>query len=299
MSSTRSGRSRRGRRTARALWLFPVPALALYLFFFAYPTIQAVQYALTDWDGYSATYHSVGLHNFTQLATADDTFRNAAENNLKLTVTVVLAQTLLALLLALYLVRTTRASTLLRAVFFLPTVLSSVSVAFVWRFVYDPDGGLLNSALRAVGLGDWQSIYLGNPNSAVFWLALTQVWFHAGQMMVVFIAGLQAIPRELYEAAELDGAGPWTRFRYVTWPLVAPATGIVVAYTTVQSFKAFDLVLGLGGNPPSPALDILSTRVYTTFSNNQFGYAAAQSLVFMALIALLTWVQRRAIRRVT
>ncbi|WP_246562104.1 carbohydrate ABC transporter permease [Streptomyces roseirectus] len=296
MSSTRSARSR---RASRALWLFPVPALALYLFFFAYPTVQAVQYALTDWDGYSAAYRSVGLDNFRQLATGDDVFRNAAENNLKLMVVVVLAQTALALLLALYLVRTTRASTVLRALFFLPTVLSSVAVAFVWRFVYDPDGGLLNSGLRAVGLGNLQSVYLGNPDTAVYWLALTQVWFHAGQMMVVFIAGLQAIPRELYEAAELDGAGRLARFRYVTWPLVAPATGIVVAYTTVQSFKAFDLVLGLGGNPPGPALDLLSTRVYTTFSNNQFGYAAAQSLLFMALIALLTWVQRRAIRRAT
>ncbi|MFH8799004.1 carbohydrate ABC transporter permease [Streptomyces sp. NPDC017936] len=292
MSSTRSGRRRR--RTARALWLFPVPALALYLFFFAYPVVQGVQYALTDWDGYSAGYHDVGLRNFTELATGDDMFRNAAENNLELTLTVVVAQTALALLLALWLVRTTRASTLLRAVFFLPTVLSSVSVAFVWRFVYDPDGGLLNSALRAVGLDSFQSVYLGNPDTAVFWLALTQVWFHAGQMMVVFIAGLQAIPKELYEAAELDGAGRLARFRYVTWPLVAPATAIVVAYTTVQSFKAFDLVLGLSGNPPGPALDILSTRIYTTFSNNQFGYAAAQSVVFMALIALLTWVQRRA-----
>jgi raffinose/stachyose/melibiose transport system permease protein len=294
VSSTRRSRNR---RAPRALWLFPVPALALYLFFFAYPTIQAVQYALTDWDGYSATYHGVGLRNFSELATGDDVFRNAAENNLKLTVTVVLAQTALALLLALYLVRTTKASTLLRALFFLPTVLSSVAVAFVWRFVYDPDGGLLNSALRAVGLDSWQSVYLGNPDAAVFWLALTQVWFHAGQMMVVYIAGLQAIPKELYEAAELDGAGRTARFRHITWPLVAPATGIVVAYTTVQSFKAFDLVLGLGGNPPGPALDLLSTRVYTTFSNNQFGYAAAQSLVFMALIALLTWVQRRALRR--
>nr|WP_202471611.1 sugar ABC transporter permease [Streptomyces sp. SID4921] len=279
------------------MWWFPVPALALYLFFFAYPTVQAVQYALTDWDGYSAEYDSVGLGNFGEIATSDDVFANAAGNNLKLTVTVVLAQTALALLLALYLVRTTRSSTLLRALFFLPTVLSSVSVAFVWRFVYDPDGGLFNSALRGVGLVSFQSVYLGDPDKAVLWLALTQVWFHAGQMMVVFIAGLQAIPRELYESAELDGAGRWARFRHITWPLVAPATGIVLAYTTIQSFKAFDLVLGLGGNPPGPALDIVSTRVYTTFSNNEFGYAAAQSLVFMVMIALLTWVQRRALRR--
>ncbi|MER6237478.1 carbohydrate ABC transporter permease [Streptomyces clavifer] len=294
MSSTRSARSR---RAWRALWWFPVPALALYLFFFAYPSVQAVQYALTDWDGYSAEYRSVGLDNFSEIATADDVFANAVGNNLKLTVTVVLAQTALALLLALYLVRTTKGSTLLRALFFLPTVLSSVSVAFVWRFVYDPDGGLFNSALRAVGLDSLQSVYLGDPDNAVFWLALTQVWFHAGQMMVVYIAGLQAIPAELYEAAHLDGAGRWARFRHITWPLVAPATGIVLAYTTIQSFKAFDLVLGLGGNPPGPALDILSTRVYTTFSNNEFGYAAAQSLVFMVMIALLTWVQRRALRR--
>ncbi|MFE4213650.1 carbohydrate ABC transporter permease [Streptomyces sp. NPDC056844] len=294
MSSTRSARSR---RAWRALWWFPVPALALYLFFFAYPTVQAVQYALTDWDGYSADYNSVGLDNFGEIATSDDVFANAAGNNLKLTVTVVLAQTALALLLALYLVRTTRSSTLLRALFFLPTVLSSVSVAFVWRFVYDPDGGLFNSALRGVGLDSFQSVYLGDPDKAILWLALTQVWFHAGQMMVVFIAGLQSIPRELYESAELDGAGRWARFRHITWPLVAPATGIVLAYTTIQSFKAFDLVLGLGGNPPGPALDILSTRVYTTFSNNEFGYAAAQSLVFMVMIALLTWVQRRALRR--
>uniref|UniRef100_A0AAU1LZF4 Sugar ABC transporter permease n=1 Tax=Streptomyces sp. NBC_00148 TaxID=2903626 RepID=A0AAU1LZF4_9ACTN len=294
MSSTRSARSR---RAWRALWWFPVPALALYLFFFAYPTVQAVQYALTDWDGYSADYNSVGLDNFGEIATSDDVFANAAGNNLKLTITVVLAQTALALLLALYLVRTTRSSTLLRALFFLPTVLSSVSVAFVWRFVYDPDGGLFNSALRGVGLDSFQSVYLGDPDQAVLWLALTQVWFHAGQMMVVFIAGLQAIPGELYESAELDGAGRRARFRHITWPLVAPATGIVLAYTTIQSFKAFDLVLGLGGNPPGPALDILSTRVYTTFSNNEFGYAAAQSLVFMVMIALLTWVQRRALRR--
>jgi raffinose/stachyose/melibiose transport system permease protein len=294
VSSTRSARSR---RTARALWIFPVPALALFLFFFAYPAVQAVQYALTDWDGYSADYDNVGLRNFTELATGDDVFRNAVENNLKLTLAVVLGQTALALLLALHLTRTTKASTLLRSVFFLPTVLSSVSVAFVWRFVYDPDGGLFNAGLRAIGPDSWQQVFLGDPDTAVFWLALTQVWFHAGQMMVVYVAGLQAIPRELYEAAELDGAGRWARFRHVTWPLLAPATGIVVAYTTIQSFKAFDLVLGLGGTPPGPALDILSTRVYTTFSNNQFGYAAAQSLVFMALIALLTWVQRRALRR--
>jgi raffinose/stachyose/melibiose transport system permease protein len=115
-------------------------------------------------------------------------------------------------------------------------------------------------------------------------------------MMVIFIAGLQAVPTELYEAAELDGAGRWARFRHITWPMIAPATAIVVAYTTIQSFKAFDLILGLSGNPPKPSLDILSTRIYTSFANSEFGYAAAESLVFMAVIAAVVVAQRRVLR---
>ncbi|MFF4653283.1 carbohydrate ABC transporter permease [Streptomyces sp. NPDC001380] len=292
MSSTRSGRDR---RRPGLVWLFPLPALALSGFLFLYPVLQSFRYALTDWDGYSASYRDVGPANLVRLATGDDLFHHAAANTFRLTAAVVLVQTALALLLALLLVRTTPMSVLLRALFFLPAVLSSVSVAFVWRFVYEPGGGLLDTALRAVGLGGVQPLYLGDPGHAVLWLALTQVWFHAGQMTVVFVAGLQAIPREYHEAAALDGAGRLARFRHVTWPLLAPAAAIVAAYTTVQSFKAFDLVLGLGGNPPGPGLDLLSTRIYTTFSDDRFGYAAAESLVFMAFVLLLTWVQRRAL----
>jgi raffinose/stachyose/melibiose transport system permease protein len=115
-------------------------------------------------------------------------------------------------------------------------------------------------------------------------------------MMVIFIAGLQNVPRELYEAADMDGAGKWAQFRHITWPMIAPATAIVVAYTTIQSFKAFDLILGLGGNPPKFALDILSTRIYSSFANSEFGYAAAESLIFMAVIAAIVALQRRALK---
>ncbi|MFC4144776.1 carbohydrate ABC transporter permease [Micromonospora mangrovi] len=125
---------------------------------------------------------------------------------------------------------------------------------------------------------------------------MAQIWFHAGQMMVIYIAGLNQIPAELYEAARTDGAGRGSSSGHVTWPMVAPATALVVAYTTIQSFKAFDLILGLAGNPPRASLDILSTRIYTTFANSQLGYAAAESIVFMLAIALVTWLQNRAAR---
>ncbi|SES48149.1 carbohydrate ABC transporter membrane protein 1, CUT1 family [Pedococcus cremeus] len=290
------GRRRSPTRVHPALWLFPLPALALYAVFFAGPTLQAFQYSVTDWDGFSAAYQNVGLKNFTTIATSDDLFRGALTNNLEFLLVVVIAQTLLSLVLALLLQRNSRSSTTLRALFFLPAILSSVSVAFVWKFMYDPNFGLINQALGAVGLDGLKSSFLGDDTKAIYWVAIAQVWAHAGQLMVIYIAGLQQIPEELYESASLDGASQWQRFRYVTWPMVAPTTAIVVAYTTIQSFKAFDLILGLGGNPPKGSLDILSTRIYTTFTNSKFGYAAAESVVFMVIIALVSWLQRRAVR---
>ncbi len=289
-------RPRRGRRPAWALWLFAAPTLVVYTYFLAAPTLQTFLYSVTDWDGYSATFDWVGARNYADLATNDTQFRNATVNSLQFTFVVAIAQSVLSLVLAVLLLRTTRATVLLRALFFFPAILSSVAVAFVWKFVFDPQVGPLEPLLASVGLGGGS--YLAEPGTAILWLALVQVWAHAGQLMVVYIAGLQQIPQVLYEAAEVDGASRLERFRYVTLPLIAPTGLIVLAYTTVQSFKAFDLVLGLGGNPPNPPLDILATRIYGGFADSRFGYAAAESVVFLALIALITWLQRRALGRV-
>lgn len=283
-------------RVHPALWLFPMPAVILLVVFMAMPTLQAFHYSVTDWNGYSPTFNYVGLDNYIRAFTGDTLFMNAFTNNIEYMLVVVIAQTILSLVLSLMLIKNTRGGILLRALFFFPTILSSVSVAFIWRFMYDPNFGLLNSFFGAIGLEGLQGAYLGDPAQAIYWVALVQVWAHAGQMMVVFVAGLQAIPAELYEAAEIDGATRWQRFKAITWPLLAPATAIVVAYTTIQSFKAFDLILGIAGNPPKPSVDIISTRIYTTFANTEFGYAAAQSVIFMILIVVITVLQRRVLR---
>lgn len=305
-----AGPGRRRRRAATApplsIYLFPLPALAVFAFFFVVPTLQAFQYAVTDWNGYSSDFNWVGLDNFTRVLTGDSLFRNALFNNLRFLLVVLVVQTWMSLILALALLRNTRLHVALRALFFFPTILSSVSVAFVWKFIYDPSYGLGNSILsavsavsRALGIDvDLTASFLGNDSMAIYWVAMAQCWAHIGQLMVIYIAGLQAIPAELYEAAEVDGAGRWQRFWNVTWPQLAAPTGIVMAYTTVQSFKAFDLILGLSGIPPKGSMDILSTRIYTTFANSQYGYAAAESVIFMILIAVVTWLQRRAIKAI-
>lgn len=290
----RSGFRRAGRRVSPALYLFPVPALVVYVVFFIVPTLQTFQYSITNWDGYSATFDYVGLDNFTRAFTGDSLFTNAFMNNMKFMIVVVIGQTAVALTMAVLLVKNTRTNVFLRALYFFPTILSSVSVGFIWKFVYDPNYGVINSTLRAVGIDGLG--FMGDPTAAIYWLAVTQIWFHAGMMVVIFVAGLQAIPAELYEAAEVDGAGPWRRFTSVTWPLIAPAMSIVVAYTTIQSFKAFDVVLSISGNPPSRALDILSTRIYATFADSYFGYAAAESVLFIIFILATVFVVRRFLR---
>lgn len=291
-------RHRASRRTPIAYFLFTAPALVIYIVFFVIPTLQTFQYSFTDWDGYSADFEVVGLDNFSRAIGGDILFTNAFVNNMKFMMVVVVGQTVIALVLSVLLVRNTKTTVFLRALYFFPTILSSVSVGFIWKFVYDPNFGVINSLLEMVGLGVLQSSFLGNADQAIYWLAVTQIWFHAGMMVVIFVAGLQAIPAELYESADVDGASKWQEFWSITWPLIAPAMLIVVAYTTIQSFKAFDMILSISGNPPSASLDILSTRIYSSFANSEFGYAATESVLFIVLIVVITFALRRFLRLV-
>jgi raffinose/stachyose/melibiose transport system permease protein len=289
-------RRRSPRRIHWSIYLFPLPAVALTAVFLIVPLVQSFEYALTDWDGYSAAFNWVGLDNFTKAIFDDSLFQNSVVNTLKFSLVVVIIQTALSLLLAILLVRNSRSSVWLRSLYFFPTILSGVAIGFIWQFIYDPSFGLVHGFLEAIGLGAASGSYLGDAQLGIVLVAITQVWFHAGQLMVVFIAGLQGIPRELYEAAEMDGASRWRQFRSITWPMIAPAMTIVVAFTTIQCFKAFDLILGIAGSPTPSNLDILSTRIYTSFANNHYGYASAESIIFMVIVGIVVYLQRRALK---
>lgn len=287
---------RRGGPVAKVhpgLWLFPLPAVVLYVVFFAGPTLQAFQYSVTDWDGISAQFANVGTGNFSRIATGDDLFRGALTNNIKFLLVVVIAQTALSLLLALLLQRNSRSSTALRALFFLPAILSSVSVAFVWKFMYDPNFGLINQTLSAVGLDSFQASFLGNPQTAIYWVGLTQVWAHAGQLMVIFIAGLQQIPAELYEAAELDGAGAWRKTWHVTLPMLTPTIFFNLVLGVIGAFQYFTtaFVLARGGEGPAGSLLFYALLIYrNAFSYFKMGYASALSWLLFAFVFLLTFI---------
>ena len=284
-------------KTKKRIYLFLVPGAILYFTFFIYPTISAFYYSLTDWNGLNFNYDMVGLSNFQKLA-SDTLFYTSAENNLKYLLFVVVMQTLFSLIFALILVKNTRKNIVFRALFFFPTILSSVSVAFIWSYIYDSNLGLINPFLKFIGAGFLTQSWLGNTHIAIYSIAFAQVWFHFGQVMIIFIAGLQAIPLQLYESAKVDGANRWQTFSKITWPLIAPATTMVIGYTTIQSFKAFDLIFAMTGGGPAYSTEILTNFIYDMgFKNMMFGYSSAASIVFMVIVVVITSLQFKIVNR--
>ena len=280
-----------------ALFFFVLPGFLIYSVFFAGPTVAALFLSFTDWNGIAPTFNYVGFSNYTNMLTDDPIFVQSLGNNLKFTLGVLIFQTVLSLFFAMLLVKNTKANIFYRAVYFFPTIVASVSVAFVWTFMYDPNIGVINNLLSAVGLESLAKSWLGDRNIAIYSLAFVQFWAHTGQMLIIFVAGLHAIPKELYEAAEIEGANKWQTFKSITWPLLAPSATIVVAYTTIQSFKAFDLVIAMTGGGPSYATEILSTFLYhEAFINFRFGYASAAAVIFMIIIAIVTVLQFRLLK---
>lgn len=280
----------------RRFALMILPALLIYALFYLYPTLSNLRYAFTEWDGLLEP-RFIGFENFTRTATNDDIFRKVLGNNIEFSFLVIIFQTAFSLIFAIFLLKNTRTSIALRTLYFFPTILSSVSVALVWMFIYEPNLGALNTLLRGVGLDSLALSWLGSETITLRAIAFTQVWFHTGQMMVVYIAGLQQIPQELYEAAEVDGASRWQQFKSVTWPMALPTTAVVLAYTTIQSFRAFDLIYTMTGGGPNNSTNILVTLIYqSAFGEYRFGYAASLSVYLVVFILLLTWVQRRVLR---
>ena len=273
-----------------------MPALAIYSFLYLSPALQNLLYSTERWDGVTEP-EFVGLRNFVYLFTEDDLFRKVLGNNIRFMLIVVLFQTGLSLFYATFLIKNTRTNVALRILYFFPTILSSVSVGLIWTFMYDPNFGFINASLKAVGLDNLTRIWLGDQKTALYAIAFTQVWFHTGQMIVIYVAGLQQIPQELYEAAEVDGATRWQQFKSITWPMALPTTAVVVAYTTIQTFRAFDLVFSMTQGGPLNSSDVLVTLIYNTaFSAYKFGYASAQSVVLVIVVLLITWLQRRTLR---
>jgi raffinose/stachyose/melibiose transport system permease protein len=271
--------------------------MVVYAFVVVYPSLAGAVYAFTDWSGVGGGAKFVGLDNFKHLFT-DDQSLGSLRNTILLTIFIVIVQNAIGLGLALGVHARIRSTHALRAIFFAPAVVSPVVIAFLWKYLFnpDPDSGI-NALLGLVGLSFLQQDWLGNPSLALWSVGFTVVWQFAGYSMVIFLAGLQGVPRELEEAAAIDGAGRWMRFRKVVLPLIAPAVTINLMLSTIGGLKLFDQVFAITNGGPGYATETLSTLIYKqAFVFGKYGYSTAVALVLAILVTAIALVQLRFLR---
>jgi len=273
-----------------------VPALSLFAFVVLVPSARGVYYAFTDWDGLDPEFVFVGLRNFTEMASDPDALR-AVWHTLLVAVAVTVLQNGFGLLLALGVNTAIKSRDVLRVLLFAPAVVTPIVTAYLWRNLLGPDGAV-NSLLGAVGLASWRQDWLGDPDLALWMVVLVVVWQFAGYSMVIFLAGLQSIPREIYEAAAIDGSGPVRRFWSIVRPLLAPAITINLMLSIIGGIKLFDQVYALTGGGPGHATDTISTLIYKdAFTLGEFGYSIALAVVLTVIVAVVSAGQYTVLSR--
>ena len=277
------GGRRRPRRRGPSWW-FLAPAALIYVAVMAYPSLVGIYSAFTKWNGYTGVRTWVGLTNFRHLI-GDAGTVSALEHTLVLAVFITVFQTLFGLLLALLIGPGLRVRGLFKVLFFLPVVLAPVAIAYLWQFILSYDGAV-NTFLSYVHLGSLTKDWLADPSVVLFSVGAVVVWQYCGATMVIFLAGLAAIPREISEAAAVDGAGRFRTAWSITLPLLRPALMLNVVLTTIGSIKIFDQVFVMTGGGPGYASETLSTVLYRqAFTYNDFGYGSAVALT-LAVFAL-------------
>jgi len=270
-------------------YLFLAPNLLVFSVFIVVPAIYNFYLSLFK-TSFLAPPRFVGLDNFAYLASQDDVFWQALRNMATFVVGDVGLVLLFSLLIALLLNEPIRARGLFRSVFFYPVLLSPVVVALIWSWVLNSQYGALNAALRVLGLAPVP--WLMRADTAMAWAILVHVWATVGFFALILLAGLQAIPPTVYEAALVDGANRWHSFRYVTLPLLLPSIAVVTILGLIRAFEVFDHIYVLtGGGPGFATLTIVQFIYRAGFDLNQFGLASAASLVLFVIIFSLTVLQ--------
>lgn len=286
-------RRRRRFRPTPAL-LFLAPSFLILGVFVLWPILVSFWYSLHDWTIGADDQPFVGFANYLTLS-QDPKFWGALLHTVEITVFSVAGIVVLGLALALALVRDGLGNRIIRSAFFFPTVVSLTSIGLVWRFLLDPDIGLVGALTSSLG---WGSIgFLQSPALALPTIVFVNVWKNAGFVMIILIAGLKGVPAERYEAARLDGAGSWGLLRYITLPALRPTLLFATLIMTIQSFQLFDLVYVMTGGGPLFSTDTLVTMLFREgFVNFQTGYAAAISWALFLLIVVISALQLRIFR---
>jgi len=277
-------------------YIFVAPAVAIFSIFYIIPFIWVFQLGMFEWDGISFTKTFIGLANFKEIFMQDRSWWQAMWNATYITLIALTLQNILAFMLAWACDREIRMKNFYRVVFFIPPVLSEVVVGMVWRFIInDIDGAnIINRMFAGIGLPHLMHNWLSDPQTALTTVALVHCWKGFGWGFLIFLAGLQTIPRELYEAARVDGANAWQSFKKITIPLMIPVVVVVAILTVLGTMQVFVLIVSLvggefAGHTSVPVLRILASMR----GSSRFGYACAQGITFGMVLVAISFIQYR------
>jgi len=283
------------RAEERAAWLFLAPSLVLFAIFTAIPVLSAFFISFTQWNLFNEVTW-VGLGNYLELA-KDEIFAKVLGNTAYFVLISVPVQIVLALLCALVLNRGIKGQTFFRVVYFLPVVTSTIAAALVWAWLFNSNFGLINAGLSLFGVTDLPK-WMGSTRWAMPAIIIVSIWQNLGYAMVLFLAGLQNIGKDVHDAAALDGATGWDRFWYITLPLLSPTTFFVLVISIIGSFQVFELVLVMTKAGPANATNTLVYYIYQNgFQFYQMGYASAAAMVLFLIVLAFTLVQYKLQRR--
>jgi ABC-type sugar transport system permease subunit len=286
------------RREHFAALLYMSPLTVLFLGLLVYPAAYGAFLSFQETTGFEAQGF-IGIDNYAEAILRDTVLHRAIVNTVGFTVVAILLQTGLGFGLAVVIAEVSRLRTLYRLVFFAPFVLSPVAVGSVWQWLYAPDFGPIGRASEAIGLMPSGQSFLALETTALAAVMVAFLWRYVGFNTVIYLAAMQNIPGELYDAARIDGAGWLARTRYITWPLLRPQTLVLVLLTTLGTMRIFDMMWIMTAGGPNHATETVSTHLYVTaFRFLQLGYGQAIAFILAALILLLAgfeiWLLRRS-----
>jgi raffinose/stachyose/melibiose transport system permease protein len=276
------------------LILFALPALLLILFMSEIPFVMNVLYSFTKWNGLAKVPTFIGFDNFRE-ALGDLNFQSALVFTFKYSIFYVILTNIIAISLALILDKPLRSKNFFRTVFFLPNVIGLIIIGFMWRFIFSR-GFEAFFNLTHWGFFNWS--WLGSYQLAWISLVLVSVWQSVGYMMIIYIAGLQSIPVDVLESAEIDGAGGFQKILKIILPLLMPAVTISVFLTIANGLKVFDIIYALTGGGPGNSTTSIAINIYReSFQNNRYGFGTAEAVIFFVVILAITILQIQSFKK--
>jgi raffinose/stachyose/melibiose transport system permease protein len=269
--------------------VFVGPAFLFFSLIVIIPFLLSIYYGFTSWDGVSTKVNWIGLDNYKKIIFEDEGFHNSFWFTVRYTITAVVLTNIVGFLLALLLTQSLKTSNLLRTIFFLPNVIGGLLLGFIWSFIFVKG---FASVGELTHISFFQLPWLGTSATAFWGIVIVTVWQLSGYMMVIYIAAIMNVPRELIEAARIDGATRFQYLRSIIVPLIMPAVTVCLFLTISWSFKVFDLNLSLTKGGPFGSTQSVALNIYQeAFRNNRFGLGTAKALIFFIVVAAITMLQ--------